>query len=219
MLSPVTARSVHPTCVKTVRVGSQKSVDQTHRKAGLFVAENRFFSFHEEDCGPLWEWEKRAALRKEWLAARIDVPEQVQSSKQRTDAEEGDSHPPYGTRTLTITIAAPGTEQTQMIRMGNLLYSITRARTAHLVTNLVLSVVQYTRSSCVTSGSSNIATSANADRAMSSRALAHIAKENTLSLEQTLTGWLAHRQGSVRGSSFCPVFSEEVLHRNQVDAR
>ena len=67
MLSPVTVRSVHPTCVKTVKVGSQKSVDQTHRKVGLFVAEKRFFFFHED-----WEWEKRAALRKEWPAARID---------------------------------------------------------------------------------------------------------------------------------------------------
>lgn len=72
MLSPVTARTVHPICVKTVRVGSQKSVDQTHRReVGLFV-EKRVF-FHEEDCGPLWEWEKRLALRKEWPTTRIEV--------------------------------------------------------------------------------------------------------------------------------------------------
>lgn len=68
MLSPVTARIVYPTCGKTVRVGSQKSVDQTHRTAGLF-AEKRFF---QEDFGPLWEWEKRPAVRKEWPAARIE---------------------------------------------------------------------------------------------------------------------------------------------------
>ena len=97
MLSPVTARSVHPTCVNTVKVGSQKSVDQTHRKVGLFAAEKWFFLFHEE-CGPLWEWEKRAALRKEWPAARIDVPEEVQSSKERTD-DDSVSHSPYGIRT------------------------------------------------------------------------------------------------------------------------
>ena len=81
MLSPVTARTVHPNCVKTVKVGSQKSVDQTHRKAGL-VLEKRFF-FHEEDCGPLCGREKRAALRKKWPVARIEMP-RVQ--KQRTDA-------------------------------------------------------------------------------------------------------------------------------------
>ena len=76
MLSPVTVRSVHPTCVRTVKVGSQKSVDQTHRKVGLFVAEKRFFFFHED-----WEWEKRAALRKEWPAARIDCPSKFRVRK------------------------------------------------------------------------------------------------------------------------------------------
>jgi len=73
MLSPVTARIVHPTCVKTVRVGSQKSVDQTHRKAGLLFAEKRFCQVQEDfRVGPLWE--KRPALRKEWPAARIEIP-------------------------------------------------------------------------------------------------------------------------------------------------
>lgn len=77
MLSPVTARIVQPTCVKTVKVGSQKSVDQTHRKGGLLFAEKRFFQVHE-DFGPLWE--KRPALRKEWPAARIEMRK---SSKQQ----------------------------------------------------------------------------------------------------------------------------------------
>ena len=42
-------------------------------------------------------------------------------------------------------------------------------------------------------------------------------KRNTPSLEQTLTRLPAHRKGSVHGSIFCPVFSEEGLQRNQVD--
>jgi hypothetical protein len=53
-------------------------------------------------------------------------------------------------------------------------------------------------------------------RAMSSRADVYIGEESTPSLVQTLTGCLAYRQGSVRGSIFCPVFSEEVLQRVQV---
>ena len=211
MLSPVTARRVHPTCVNTVKVGSQKSVDQTHRKVGLFVAEKRVFLFHEE-CGPLWEWEKRTALRKEWPAARIDVPEEVQSSKELTD-DDSQSH------THLTAYSHPETQLRMCILLLLLLNNITMARTAHLVTNLILSAVQYARYSCVTCGFSNIATSADADHAMSSRTLAHIAKESTPSLEQTLTGCLFYRlrQGSVHLSIFCPVFLEEVLQRNQVD--
>ena len=41
MLLPVTARIVHPTCVKTVMVGSQKSADRTRRTKGRF--EETFF--------------------------------------------------------------------------------------------------------------------------------------------------------------------------------
>ena len=41
MLLPVTARIVHPTCVKTVTVGSQKSADRTRRTKGRF--EETFF--------------------------------------------------------------------------------------------------------------------------------------------------------------------------------
>jgi hypothetical protein len=36
MLLPVTARIVHPTCVKTTMVGSQKSTDCTRRTKGRF---------------------------------------------------------------------------------------------------------------------------------------------------------------------------------------
>ena len=101
--------------------------------------------------------------------------------------------------------------------MVYLLYNITMARTAHPVTNLILSVLQRTRYSCVTSGSSNISTSAAADHAMSSGAVANMEKENTPSLEQTWAGFLAHRQGSAHGSVFCRVFSGEVLQRSQMD--
>ena len=115
--------------------------------------------------------------------------------------------------------AHPETQLRMCILLLLLLNNITMARTAHLVTNLILSAVQYARYSCVTCGSSNIATSVDADHAMSSRTLAHIAKESTPLLEQTLTGCLSHRlrQGSVHLSIFCPVFLEEVLQRNQVD--
>lgn len=122
------------------------------------------------------------------------------------------SHSPYGIRT-------PRDSTRMCILLLLLLNNITMARTAHIVTNLILSAVQYARYSCVTCGFSNIATSADADHAMSSRTLAHIAKESTPSLEQTLTGCLSYRlrQGSVHLSIFCLVFLEEVLQRNQVD--
>jgi len=41
MLLPVTVRIVHPTCVKTTMVGSQKSADCTRRTKGRF--EETFF--------------------------------------------------------------------------------------------------------------------------------------------------------------------------------
>ncbi len=43
MLLPVTARIVHPTCVKTTMVGSQKSTDRTRRTKGRF--EETFFQW------------------------------------------------------------------------------------------------------------------------------------------------------------------------------
>ena len=104
----------------------------------------------------------------------------VSSEFERADRRgtEAQSSSPYGicTRTLSSHILTHGAE----LRIGMLLNNITMARIAHLVTNLILSVVQYTRYSRATSGSSNMATSADADHAMSSRTLAHHKEKHTV---------------------------------------
>jgi len=56
MLLPVTVRAVYPISVKTIKVGSQKSVDRTRRTTGC--AEDTFFQY-------LW------ALRDNWPTRRI----------------------------------------------------------------------------------------------------------------------------------------------------